>query len=456
MPDEPTDDPRFEAPWERAFDRFASPIEEFIHYRVNEGLTLAACAILSFVLMNVPALATGFAHLIHAELAVVGAPFAVHMSFHHWVNDGFMTLFFLLMGLEIKREILVGELSSPVKAATPIVAAVGGMVVPALVFYLFNPTGPASAGWGIPMATDIAFAIGVLTLLGDRVPRSLFVFLVSLAIVDDIGAVLVIAFFYTDTVSMAYLGGAAAVALLLAAINLMGVRSLIPYGLLGGGLWYATLESGIHATIAGVVLAFTIPARPRFNPIRFSRRMRDLLDEFDARHTPSRDILANAGQKDVAMSLYDNAAGVLSPLQRLERGLHLPVAFLVMPLFALMNAGIELDLTRIGAALTHPVTLGIFFGLAGGKVVGIVGAVAVTVATGAARLPAGLTLSHVAGAGLLGGIGFTMSIFVADLAYEADLLDFAKIGVVSASLAAGAAGSFWLVAVRGASPNTRP
>ncbi|MBF0169607.1 MAG: Na+/H+ antiporter NhaA [Nitrospinae bacterium] len=439
-------DLRHEAPWERTFDRFLGPIEEFIHYRVNEGLTLAACALLSFVLMNVPALADGFTHLLHAELAVTGAPVAVHMSFHHWVNDGLMTLFFLLMGLEIKREFLVGELSTVKGALTPVVGAVGGMVVPALIFYAINPHGPAAAGWGIPMATDIAFAIGVLSLLGDRIPRTLFVFLVSLAIVDDIGAVLVIAFFYTDQIAVGWLGVGVGVTLLLVALNRAGVRSLLPYGILGGLLWLAALESGVHATIAGVILAFTVPARPRFNPLGFSRLMRDQLDRFDGMTHPGADILANAPQADAAMRLRDTADGALTPLQRLERQLHLPVAFLVIPLFALMNAGISLDADRLAHAATHPVTLGVFFGLVVGKGVGIFGAVAGGVASGALRLPEGVRLSHIFGASLLGGVGFTMSIFVADLAYqgEEELLAFAKIGVLSASLLAGVTGAVWL------------
>lgn len=439
------DDFRLEASFERAFDLIATPIEEFIHYRVNEGLTLAACALLSFALVNSP-LAESFAHLLHAELAVTGTPLSVHMSFHHWVNDGLMTLFFLLMGLEIKREFLVGELSSIKKALTPIIGAVGGMMVPAAIFWGFNPTGPAADGWGIPMATDIAFAIGVLTLLGGRIPRPLFVFLVSLAIVDDIGAVLVIAFFYTSQLSLGWLMAAGGMTLLLIVVNLMGVRSLIPYGLLGGLLWFTVLESGVHATIAGVILAFTVPARASFDPILFTRRVRDLADLFDQHHAPARNILVNQRQTEIAESIHATAEGALAPLQRLEHQLHLPVAYLVIPLFALMNAGIAIDAGRVVEALTHPVTLGVFVGLVAGKVVGIFGGVALAVKAGWTSLPQGLTLSHIFGASMLGGIGFTMSVFVADLAYvgESATLDFAKMGVVSASLVAGIGGAAWL------------
>ncbi len=442
------EDSRFEAPFERAFDKIATPIEEFIHYRVNEGLTLAASAIMSFALVNSP-LADAFAHLLHAELAVTGAPVSVHMSFHHWVNDGLMTLFFLLMGLEIKRELLVGELSSFRKALAPIIGAIGGMVIPAVIFYAFNPTGEMADGWGIPMATDIAFALGVLTLLGHRIPRNLFVFLVSLAIVDDIGAVLVIALFYTASLKLGWLLGAGAITLTLIALNLMGIRKLIPFGIVGGLLWFALLESGVHATIGGVILAFTIPVRPRFNPARFSRKVRELADEFDRYQSDADDILVNDRQAEIAQEFYATSAGALTPLQQLERGLHLPVAFLVMPLFALMNAGIPLDAGRLVDALTHPVTLGVFFGLLVGKVVGILGGVALAVRIGWIGLPVGVTLSHIFGASLLGGIGFTMSVFVADLAYvgEGVLLDFAKMGIVAASLVAGAGGALWLYRV---------
>lgn len=433
------------APWERAFDRFLTPFEEFVHRQTTSGLLLMATAVLALVLANGP-LAEAYRQLVHTPIGLAVGGWAIEKTLHHWVNDGLMVLFFFLVGLELKREILVGELAAPRQAALPIVAALGGMAAPALIFYLLNPAGPAARGWGIPMATDIAFAIGALVLLAGRVPKALITFLVALAIVDDLGAVVVIALFYAEQVVWPALLAGAGIVGLLAVLNLAGIRQPLPYFLLGGLLWLALLKSGVHATLAGVITAFTLPARPRYDPARFSTLVRELMQRFDAGHRPGESIMTNDALRATVQTLEDGARLVQAPLQRLERALHLPVAYLIIPVFAFINAGIPVDLAGIGATLAHPVTLGVGLGLVLGKFVGIAGASWLALRLGIGQLPAGTRFSQVAGVALLGGIGFTMAMFIADLAYaaEAEFLLMAKTGIVLASLAAGVGGYLWL------------
>ncbi|MFT6987732.1 MAG: NhaA family Na+:H+ antiporter, partial [Psychromonas sp.] len=253
------------APWERAFEKVLSPIEVFIHRQTTSGILLMLCAVIALVIAN-----SSLAHYYHDFLNLyftIGLEdFQLSKTLHHWINDGLMTIFFLAVGLELKRELLVGELANVKQAMLPIIAAVGGMVVPALIYISINPSGHTLDGWGIPMATDIAFALGALALLGNRVPKSLLMFLVALAIVDDLGAVIVIAIFYTENLNMAALGLAGFSIFLLVGLNLGGVRQLLPYILIGIILWIAMLNSGIHATLAGVILAFTIPMKPKYDP----------------------------------------------------------------------------------------------------------------------------------------------------------------------------------------------
>ncbi|NTV94491.1 MAG: Na+/H+ antiporter NhaA [Thiobacillus sp.] len=433
------------APWERVFDRFLTPFEEFVHRQTTSGLLLMATALLALVLAN-GMLAEAYRHLVHTPIGLAVGGWVIEKTLHHWVNDGLMVLFFFLVGLELKREILVGELAAPRQAALPIVAALGGMAVPALVFYALNPDGPAARGWGIPMATDIAFAIGALVLLAGRVPKALITFLVALAIVDDLGAVVVIALFYTEQlVWQALLAGVAIVGLLVV-LNLAGIRQPLPYFLLGGLLWMALLKSGVHATLAGVITAFTIPARPRYDPGRFSAQVRDLMLRFDASHRPGESIMTNDDLRATVQTLEDGTRLVQAPLQRLEHAMHMPVAYLIIPVFAFINAGIPLDFAGIGATLAHPVTLGVGLGLVLGKFVGIAGASWLALRLGVGQLPAGTRFAQVAGVALLGGIGFTMAIFIADLAYaaEPEFLLMAKTGIILASLVAGVAGYLWL------------
>lgn len=430
---------------ERAFNRVITPFEEFINRETTSGLLLMGCTILALAIANF-GFYDAYQQLLHTPVGIGIGSWRLEKSLHHWINDGLMALFFFVVGLEIKREVIVGELSDIRQAALPIIAALGGMVVPALLFTAFNIGSDGSAGWGIPMATDIAFAVGALVLLGRRVPRALLTFLVALAIVDDLGAVLVIALFYTETLEYTALFLGLAIFMALITMNLVGIRKPLPYFLLGLLLWLALLKSGVHATLAGVLTALTIPARPRFEPQQFSRQVRQLLDRFDASHRPGVSIMGNEEQGSILQTLENGLHSVATPLQRLEHTMHMPVAFFIIPLFALANAGIPIELEGIGEVLLHPVTLGIMAGLVLGKFLGITGFCYLAIRLGIGRLPQGVSFSQLAGAAVLAGIGFTMSIFIAELAFagQEQYLLMAKTGILCASLVAGIVGYLWL------------
>jgi NhaA family Na+:H+ antiporter len=379
----------------------------------------------------------------------VHAPgFALELTLQRWIDDGLMTLFFLVVGLELKREILVGELSSWRDAALPVVAAAGGMAVPASIYAALNAGTPAAAGWGIPTATDIAFAVGVLVLLGDRVPRNLIVFLTALAIADDLGAVLVIAIFYSHGPDLTALAAAGGVTAVLVLLNRGGVRHALPYAAAGLALWYFMLDSGVHATLAGIVLAACVPARGAVSPRDYGERLDELRERFETDlrdcSTPE-DPLRNAALARLASAMEASAVSVQSPLQRIEHRLTPWVTFAVLPLFALANAAIDLSNLDLGAMAGGRVTAGVVLGLALGKCVGIGAASALAVRLGLARLPGGVGWRHLLGAALLGGIGFTMSLFVSQLAFsDPGLVEQAKVGILLGSLASGVAGLLWL------------
>lgn len=374
--------------------QLTSAFKEFFESEKSGGIVLVVCTILSLAIAN-SAAGHAYVDLWHADLA--------GLSVELWINDGLMAVFFLLIGLELERELYVGELSDFRNALLPIIAAGGGVVVPALIHLALNAGTPTQSGIGIPMATDIAFALGALAILGKRVPASLKVFLVALAVMDDLVAVIVIAVFYTSDLSLAYLLGAAGVLGLLVVLNRLRVMSLIPYLIGGITLWYLMFRSGVHATLAGVLLAFAVPFRGRI------------------------------GAED-------------SPSRGLEHFLHRPVAFGVLPLFALANTGIVIGAGALDDLLT-PNSLGILGGLFIGKPLGITLACVVGVAAGVCRLPGDLTWRHVIGAGMLGGIGFTMSIFITNLAFagQAEVINSSKLAILLASLMAGLAGCTWLL-----------
>jgi NhaA family Na+:H+ antiporter len=433
------------APWEKNFDKILTPFEEFIHRQTTSGLLLMATAVLALLLANGP-LASAYEHVVHTLIGLNVGSWALEMSLHHWINDGLMALFFFVVGLELKREILVGELAELRNAALPIGAAIGGMVVPALIYTAINPDGDAARGWGIPMATDIAFAIGALALLAGRVPKALITFLVALAIVDDLGAVIVIAVFYTHTISPGPLAAAGGLFALLLVFNKGGIRKPMPYFIVAVFLWYALLQSGVHATLAGILGALSVPAVPKYNPERFSQHVRDLMHRFDSSHQPGKSIMTNDKLRAVVQTLENGVHSVEAPLQRLEHVWHMPVAYLVIPVFALANAGIPMEFASLGDTLTHPVMLGVSMGLLLGKFIGITGTSWLMLKLGMAVLPRDTRFSQIAGVSLLAGIGFTMSIFVAQLGFEAspELLLMAKTGILVASLLAGVAGFIWL------------
>jgi NhaA family Na+:H+ antiporter len=373
------------------------------------------------------------------ELGVEVGDVSFSASLLHWINDGLMAIFFLVVGLEIKREVLVGELASVRRATLPIVAAVGGAVLPALIYLGLVGGGEAMHGWGIPMATDIAFALGALALVGSRVPLGLRVFLTALAIADDLLAIGVIALFYTAELDVAALATAGLVLLALIAANRLGARRPVVYGVLGVALWLAVYASGIHATVAGVLLALTIPARTRIDDVAFVARARGTLDGLE--ETARRGGHASIDEHHAALwDLEDATEKAQAPMLRIEHALQAWVAFLIVPLFALANAGVTVRGDLV-AMLAEPVTLGVIIGLVVGKQIGITLAAYVVVRLGLASLPDGVRWWHIYGVAWLGGIGFTMSLFIAALAFgESPLLASAKVGILAASIVAGVGG----------------
>jgi Na+:H+ antiporter, NhaA family len=428
-------------------ERLVRPFQDFADKQSTGGVLLIAATVIALVWANSP-WGEGYASLWHTKLTVGVGDASITKDLTHWINDGLMAVFFLVVGLEIKREVLVGELSSVRSAALPVAAAVGGAVVPAAIYLAINAGTEGAAGWGIPMATDIAFALGVLALLGDRVPLALKVFLTALAIVDDIMAVLVIALFYTSEISWGALGVGAVFIGALVLANLIGVGRTLVYAVLGVGLWLCFLLSGVHATIAGVLLALTVPAISFINPGAFLERGRYVLDRFEQAGEKGENVLCNE-ERQAALHALNHAAYKLEPpLHELEHTLHPWVVFAIMPIFALANAGVPLG-GSIGEALTSPVALGIVAGLVVGKQLGITLFAWLAVKSGISELPEGIEWRHVYGASWLAGIGFTMSLFITDLAFsEGSLVDAAKLGILVASLVAGVVG--WTI-LRGAS-----
>jgi len=432
------------APWEKAFKKISTPFEHFLHAQTTTGLVLMFMTVLALILANSP-LAESYAHFFHTKISFSIGSWELSHTIHHWINDGLMAIFFFIIGLEIKREVTVGELANIKVAILPILAAIGGMIFPAIIYLSVTAGTDGSNGWGIPMATDIAFAISALVLLGKRVPTALVTFLVALAIVDDLGAVFVIALFYTEqihTLPLLFAGGAF---LILIAFNRFGIHMVLPYFIVGLLMWFFMLESGVHATIAGVIAALAIPSKPKRLPTSFRADAKVLLDEYDS-YPIDKKLGMNERQKAILLKLQKNINDIGTPAARLENDLHLPVALLVIPLFALANAGITIDFSSIGATLTTPVSMGIIMGLIFGKVLGIFGVAWLAIKLKVATLPTGSTMSQIFGVALLGGIGFTMSIFVAELAFAGspELIFQAKVGILLASLFAGLFGYFWL------------
>jgi NhaA family Na+:H+ antiporter len=431
--------------------RVLRPIQEFTERSASGGVVLMAAAVVALILANSP-LAGPYERLLHVPLGISAGPLRLELSLAHWISDALMVVFFFVVGLEIKRELLVGELANLRAALLPIIGAVGGAAVPALIYVAFNAGTPGVAGWGIPMATDIAFAIGVLALLGSRVPFPLVVFVTAVAIIDDLIAVLVIAFFYSGGLDFTALGlGFAGLAVLVLG-NALGIRTILFYLAIGILVWLAFLQSGVHATIAGVLVAWTVPARNRIDPDAFLARAGEALARFRAGRSEPTLMLTDEAQQAAVLELETVCENVQAPLQKLEHRLHGWVAFFVMPVFALANAGVALSLGAL-AGETSGVVLGIVLGLVVGKPIGLVGATWLAVRSGITQLPAGVRWAHMVGAGAVAGIGFTMSLFVGTLAFgEGELLEAAKVGIITASVIAGVLGYVLLSRTRPVAP----
>jgi Na+:H+ antiporter, NhaA family len=410
--------------------RLVAPLTRFFRIEASGGLVLLAFTAVALVLANSP-LSTAYASFWQAPVGVRLGDFALEMPLLLWVNDGLMTLFFFVVGLEIKRELIAGELADPRKALLPVVAALGGMVVPAAVYSLCAWGGPGRHGWGVPMATDIAFVVGVLTLLGPRVPSGLKVLLLTLAIADDIGAVLVIAVAYSTGIAFWALVAAGGGLGLIVLLGWLGARGIAVSAILGVGLWLAFLHSGVHPTVAGALLGLLTPARPGLG----RRVLLDVVSDLYARLR---------GQRGAPQA----APQAVSPLDQLEAALHPWVAFVIMPVFALANAGVTVEVT----ALATPVALAAALGLILGKPAGIVLFSWASMRLGLTRLPDGVNWRAMLGAGCLGGIGFTMSLFIAGLAFDGVLRDQAKIGILAGSALSAAIGSSLLLCFLGKQP----
>ncbi len=413
--------------------------EWFVHSEVTGSILLLTCTVIAMVWANSP-WADSYVDLLHTYVGVSWGDASFKLSLHHWINDGLMVVFFFVVGLEIKRELVVGELSSFHKAALPVAAAVGGMVVPALMFAAINLGGAGARGWGIPMATDIAFALGVLAMFGARAPLGLKVFLTALAIADDLGAVAVIAIFYTDRINVASLVVAAVLLVLLFAAIRVGVRRRGILYLLIGGVWLAVFSSGVHATVAGILVAMVVPVRPRVDPHKFIDETEERLERIKQMELSADSLLSDREQLDIVDSIHTRAGEALPAGLALEHFLHPVQVWLILPLFALANAGVAIG-GDILSVLGDPLALGIVVGLVVGKPVGISLLSWLAVKSGRGALPAGVTWAQVAGAGCLAGIGFTMSLFVTDLAFNDEtLMATAKVGILAASLASGVVG----------------
>ncbi len=421
--------------------RIIIPVKRIFSKSSTSAIVLLSVTVLALLIAN-STLADGFFAFWQTQIGFSFGDFQVYKPLILWVNDGLMSIFFFVVGLELKREIVSGELSSPRNAVVPFVAGLGGMVVPALIYFFFNREvgGETLNGWGIPMATDIAFALGILYLLGNRVPLSLKVFLTALAIIDDLGAVSVIAFFYTSEISMSNLGLGALFLLTMSIGNWLGVRSPFFYGTIGiAGLWMAFLLSGVHATIAAVLAAFTIPANYKLSKFHFIRRADLLLNRF-SRIPIMNERLLDHKQYQILQNLGKVTDNAIPPLQKLEHSLHNLVIFIILPIFALANAGVTFSGAFLGS-LTSPISLGVIFGLLFGKVVGIVGFVYISEKLKLIRLPEGLNYPLIFGVSCLAAIGFTMSLFITSLAFESPLFEYqAKVGILVGSLIAGVMG----------------
>jgi len=421
-----------------SINKIASPIQKFIQQEKSGGIVLGISVIVALLWANSTWSDSYFGIFNHKIGFVFDQKNYLEYSLLHWINDGLMAIFFFVIGLELKREIVAGELSKPRKALLPIGVALGGMIVPALIYFVLNPYGNTSTGWGIPMATDIAFALGILYLLGNKIPLSLKIFLTALAIVDDLGAVVVIAFFYTSEISLFSLSVGLGFVLLMYILNRIGVRAILVYAILGIlGVWIAFLLSGVHATIATVLAAFTIPADVRIKENLFVQKIQYHLKHFIAIDSNNKIPTLTNEQLFVLEKVQNDTKLAIPPLQRLERIMHPFVTYVILPVFALANAGVSLDFDLKSLFSTN-VMLGVALGLFVGKVVGVVGFTILLIKLKIAFFPKGMNVKNLFGLGFLATIGFTMSLFITSLAFTDEThITQAKTGIFIASILGG-------------------
>ena len=432
---------------ENAADLVLRPFQQFARWQISGGLALLVCVAIALIWANSP-WASAYEKMLHEPFSI---PFGEHLrlDLRHWVNSGLMAVFFFVVGLEVKREFLVGELAEPRQAMLPIMAAIGGMVVPALIYVAFNAGGAGANGWGIPMATDIAFALAALAVLGSRIPDGLKIFLVALAIVDDLGALLIVAIFYTASIDWNGIALATAFLVALFVANRTGARRALIYLVLGAGLWYALLISGLHATLAGVLSALFVPAGVRIVPEAMPQVIRRGADAVEAQVADGTGLAMDPGSFRAISALSRVLDAANSPLQRIEHMVQPWVTFGILPLFGLFNAGVAIDGSAL-RSLANEVNLGIIAGLVIGKPLGICLASWLAVRVGLASLPDAVSWRHVFGTAFLAGIGFTMALFISGLAFSGTELESeAKLGILFASALAAAIGMAILLTLRG-------
>lgn len=437
----------YRTPLEEKVREMLTPFQEYIKSQVSASVLLLLCTLVALVCASTPGLMDWYK-------AMVKTPFGIHFGFfdivkplQFWVNDFLLTIFFFFVGLEIKREVLVGELTHRKRAAFVLFAAVGGMLMPALIFYLMTKNTAFTNGWGIPMATDTAFALGILTCFRRHLPSGMFTFLAAMAIIDDIGAILVIAIFYSSAIDPFMLGISALLIALLVLLNYSGFRHPFPYLIVGLGLWIAVEYAGVHGTLAGILVAFLIPARPRKGPRQFLRKTKKLLSYFEERKQKNPLILEDPQQHALIEKVQAVALDASTPLQRWESSLELPVALLILPLFALVNAGVPINFHLGAEVLSNAVTLGIIFGLVIGKPLGVLLFSFIARKLNIGELPKNTSTQDLIPVALLTGIGFTMSVFMTSLSYAGNhkLLILAKAAILLASLISASAGLLLLV-----------
>jgi NhaA family Na+:H+ antiporter len=416
-------------------DKITNPLKKFLHIESASGIVLIVATIIALILAN-SNFAEGFHHFWEQNVGFHIGSFSMDLSLHHWINDFLMAVFFFVVGLEVKRELIIGELSDMKKAALPIMGAIGGMLIPAALYLLMQYGEPGQHGWGIPMATDIAFVVGCLAVLGKRIPSGLRVFLLSLAIADDIGAILVIAIGYTEDLNVVALVYAAIGVFTFVTFLKVGIRNVAVLLIVGLFVWYQIFESGIHATIAGVIIGLLTPINPWVSKSRLKTAINNSFSFVGGDGwSPAHDEYQSLRDMEVA------SRKAISPVVRLENMLHPWVGFVIMPLFALSNAGVTIEI----ADLTNPVANAVVLGLFVGKPVGITLFSWMSVKIGFAKLPSHVNWGAMVGAGFLGGIGFTMALFIAGLALSGDLLDSSKIGILTGSLASAIVGVIILI-----------